>query len=196
MDATDISQEMLAVTQKNAKSNGCSELVHCKKMSAEKLDYPDNTFAGVVGSGVLHHVNLELTAKEIHRVLVPGGRGIFIEPLGHNPLLNLYRKLTPAQHTSFERPLKFSSFRNLKDQFPEFRHREFHLLTFWPLLWYALSKNERRFQRGMVRWSHADDWICRTFSALRRFYWITVLEFTKANHNPADSLVSDEREDK
>lgn len=74
-------------------------------MDAHELTFPDNTFDFVVGNGILHHLNLGLALSEIHRVLKPGGRAIFREPLGGNPLLKVFRKFTPDARTEDERPL-------------------------------------------------------------------------------------------
>lgn len=74
-------------------------------MDAHELKFPDNTFDFVVGNGILHHLNFVLALSEIQRVLKPGGRAIFQEPLGGNPLLKLFRRLTPEARTEDERPL-------------------------------------------------------------------------------------------
>jgi len=44
---------------------------------AENMPFPDNTFDAVYSFGVIHHTpNTEKAAKEIHRVLKPGGKAI------------------------------------------------------------------------------------------------------------------------
>ncbi len=85
------------------------------KADAEALEFPEGSFDVVCGSGILHHLNLQKALREVRRVLVAGGRGIFYEPLGHNPLLNLYRKLTPAEHTPDEHPLLMREVREFND---------------------------------------------------------------------------------
>jgi hypothetical protein len=39
------------------------------------------------------------------KILQPKGKAIFIEPLGHNFLINLYRRLTPNIRSADEHPL-------------------------------------------------------------------------------------------
>lgn len=73
-------------------------------MDAHALTFDANSFDYVVGNGILHHLNFELALDEIHRVLKPGGRAIFQEPLAGNPLLRLFRVLTPNARTLDERP--------------------------------------------------------------------------------------------
>tara|TARA_B100001029_G_scaffold179724_1_gene190567 strand:+ start:2009 stop:2944 length:936 start_codon:yes stop_codon:yes gene_type:complete len=68
----------------------------------ENLFFEDETFDCVVCARMLHHIKFEKVMKELNRVLKPGGKIICIEALGINPLLSLYRKLTPAQRTHWE----------------------------------------------------------------------------------------------
>lgn len=74
-------------------------------MNAERMALPDGAFDLVFGSGIIHHLDLDRSFREIARVLRPGGRAIFMEPLGHNPLINLYRRMTPDARTPDEHPL-------------------------------------------------------------------------------------------
>lgn len=74
-------------------------------MDAHDLDFPDSTFDMVVGRGILHHLDLELCLQEIKRVLKVGGRAVFHEPLAANPLLKVFRWLTPGARTVDEHPL-------------------------------------------------------------------------------------------
>jgi ubiquinone/menaquinone biosynthesis C-methylase UbiE len=73
-------------------------------MDAHQLKFPDNSFDLVVGNGILHHLDLSLAMQEVTRVLKPGGKALFQEPLGDNPLLRFYRKIAGI-HTVDERPL-------------------------------------------------------------------------------------------
>lgn len=76
----DISPKMIKLVKKNATFNSVSDRTDFKVMSAQKMNFKDEEFDYVIGIGALHHLNLELAAKEISRVLRPGGRAIFIEP--------------------------------------------------------------------------------------------------------------------
>jgi SAM-dependent methyltransferase len=77
-------------------------------MDAEHMDFPDDAFDIVCGSGVLHHLDLPVAYAEIARVLRPSGLAAFWEPLGYNPALRLWRRLTPGCRTSDEHPLRFA----------------------------------------------------------------------------------------
>lgn len=52
---------------------------------AMDLSFPENTFEGVFGSSILHHLDMRKAMEEIYRVLKPGGRTIFAEPNMLNP---------------------------------------------------------------------------------------------------------------
>ena len=48
-------------------------------MTAEDLDFPPESFDLVVGAYILHHVEIEVAAFQISRVLKPGGKAFFLE---------------------------------------------------------------------------------------------------------------------
>jgi len=72
--------------------------------NCENLELKENTFDLVFGSGILHHLNVEKAVYEICRVLKNDGEMVFLEPLGTNPLINFYRKLTPNSRSLDEHP--------------------------------------------------------------------------------------------
>lgn len=76
-----------------------------RAMDAHRLEYPDNMFDLVIGDGILHHLDLQVSTNELLRVLKPGGRMLFKEPLLDNPLLVVFRLLTPHARTPDEKPL-------------------------------------------------------------------------------------------
>lgn len=82
---------------------------------AHHLPYDDQTFDLVVGDGILHHLDLDRALAECHRVLRPGGRALFREPLLDNPLLKVFRKLTPAARTEDELPLSGADLAQIRD---------------------------------------------------------------------------------
>jgi ubiquinone/menaquinone biosynthesis C-methylase UbiE len=69
---------------------------------AENMSIPSNSIDIVICSGMLHHVVLEKTILEIDRVLKPGGKVLALEALKHNPVIALYRRLTPNARTHWE----------------------------------------------------------------------------------------------
>lgn len=102
----DISQNYIDSLLNKVKEGGYdSDNYDFRVMDAHNLDIPDGSIDLVVGRGILHHLDLEVSLKEIQRVLKKGGRAVFQEPLAANPLLKLFRLLTPQARTTDEKPL-------------------------------------------------------------------------------------------
>jgi SAM-dependent methyltransferase len=80
--------------------------VHGVVADAEQLPFADRTFDAVVGKAIVHHLNIASFIRELRRICAPGALIVFSEPLGTNPLINLFRWLTPSLRVSSEHPLK------------------------------------------------------------------------------------------
>ncbi len=91
--------------------------VHFEVMDAMKLEYPDRSFDLVYGSGIVHHLDTEVSAREVARVLRTGGTALFWEPLGYNPVINAYRAMTPSARTVDEHPLLARDFALMRRHF-------------------------------------------------------------------------------
>jgi len=74
--------------------------------SAEKLPFPDSSFDIVVSAWVLEHLKNPLkTFKEIHRVLSPGGKVIFLTPNAWNFNVWMIRMVPEKFHDFFTQKL-------------------------------------------------------------------------------------------
>ena len=170
----DISEVALAQARRRAAAESLHALTFVKA-DAEDLDLPNGSFDLVCGSGILHHLNLSRALPEVHRVLADGGRGVFYEPLGHNPLLNLYRRLTPGSHTPDEHPLLMGEIHAMQDVFETPRAEFFDLLSVFviPILRLPGAKGLLR----AAEWS--DRRIFRLLPPLRAWGAVVVLELRK-----------------
>jgi ubiquinone/menaquinone biosynthesis C-methylase UbiE len=73
---TDISPGMVEVAKRNAE--GLDLDVDGRVADAESIPYDDESFDLVIGHAVLHHIpDVELSLREVMRVLKPGGRFVF-----------------------------------------------------------------------------------------------------------------------
>ena len=73
---TDLSPGMVKVATRNGEKLGLD--VDGRVADAEGIPYHDDTFDLVVGHAVLHHIpDVELSLREVIRVLKPGGRFVF-----------------------------------------------------------------------------------------------------------------------
>jgi SAM-dependent methyltransferase len=100
----DIADAAIAVARQRAAAAGYR---NCQftAMNAEAMEFADDAFDLIYGHGILHHLDLGKCYAELYRTLKPGGSAIFMEPLGHNPVLNWYRARTPSLRTPDEHPL-------------------------------------------------------------------------------------------
>lgn len=65
----------------------------------DALPFPAESFDRVVGNGILHHMSrsdLDTTLREVARVLRPGGRALFVEPVENSPLFHWLQELVPV----------------------------------------------------------------------------------------------------
>tara|TARA_X000000368_G_C23049210_1_gene720534 strand:+ start:2493 stop:3350 length:858 start_codon:yes stop_codon:yes gene_type:complete len=69
----------------------------------ENTKLPDNSIDTIICSGMLHHLDRSYAFPELRRILKPGGKILAAEALNYNPAIKLYRMLTPAMRTDFEK---------------------------------------------------------------------------------------------
>lgn len=142
-------------------------------MNAEATTFDDSRFGLICGTGILHHLDLHKAVPEIARILQPDGEAIFLEPLGHNPLINLYRRLTPRMRTADEHPLRMSDLRLVESYFRSFTAHYFNLHTILatPLLRLPGSRSL------LFALETLDDVAFRVCRPLRKYAWIVVMQF-------------------
>ncbi len=103
--------------------------VDYKVDNCEKTSFESSSFDIVYGTGILHHLQFDKCLDEIHRLLKPSGSLVFIEPLGTNPIINLYRKLTPGARSKDEHPLVKKDFDYITKKFDKTDIKYYGLLT-------------------------------------------------------------------
>lgn len=127
--AADCSRGMISLTQKLALLNGV-EINTCLANAAE-LPYANNIFDIVYAANLLHHVDVYKTLAEIYRVLKPGGKACTWDPLRHNPLINLYRRMATGVRTPDEHPLDINIIGTVKKFFNNVVFDTTWLATLW-----------------------------------------------------------------
>ncbi len=98
----DLSEVSIVNCQQIAHESGLSDKTTFLVRDAENTGFEDNTFDIITEYGALHHLDLDSAYAEMARILRPGGKAICNETLGHNPLIHLYRRLTPRLRTEWE----------------------------------------------------------------------------------------------
>ena len=87
--AVDVSPELLEM----ARTDCSAKNVRYEIQNACALSYPDAAFDSVVGSSVLHHLEIKEAVREIHRVLKPRGTIYFTEPNMLNPQIAIQKNV-------------------------------------------------------------------------------------------------------
>lgn len=192
--AVDISEGMIGVAKKLADRHGVK--IDAKTMLAEDLKFEDNTFDFVFGNGVLHHTYRPAAYEEVHRVLKPGGRGIFIEPLSYNPIIGIYRHIAKSVRTEDEKPFNFGDLKRLKSIFAAVEHREFWLTSLWIFMrmflverlhpanhryWKHVIMNHQQYRKLYLKLRQWDDALLSRLPGLGRLAWNTVIVLAKAD---------------
>lgn len=127
----DISDVGIEHGRRRAQQEGVADRTKFFVMDAEKMGFEDDSFDVIKAYGCLHHLDLDKAFSELARVLKPGGVIICTEALGHNPLIHLYRKMTPHLRTPWEvdHLLQKKSLRKAEAWFGEVHPQFFHLAT-------------------------------------------------------------------
>jgi SAM-dependent methyltransferase len=105
--AIDVSPELLEIARAN-----CSQPnVRYEIQNAYQLSYADAAFDSVVGSSVLHHLEIEAALREIYRVLKIGGTMCFTEPNMLNPQIAIQKNVASIKRKLGDSPDETAFFR-------------------------------------------------------------------------------------
>lgn len=170
--AIDVSAEAVALTLTRAEANGVADRVDARQMGAESLQLDTGSFDLVVGFGILHHVDLDALGPSVRRMLTPGGRAIFREPLGENVVLEFVRRHVPYREKARspnENPLTYAEIRQVGSHFQSTHLREFYLLS-------MISRFVGREHSLDLLW-RIDESLLRRLPCLRRFCRYVVVEY-------------------
>jgi SAM-dependent methyltransferase len=174
--AFDLSQRYLAEASRRAKANDVE--IRFLQADGERLPFADGSFDRVWGNAILHHLDLEKTARELWRVLRPGGVAVFCEPWGENPLLRLARRHLPypgKARTVDEEPLRQCDLAPLRAVFGTVRVESYQLLS--------MLRRLRGAGKLVSQLDRADAWLLGRVPSLRRFCRYVVLTLARPAYN-------------
>ena len=98
--AIDISPELLDIARKKIQKNNLTFLLS----NACKTEFSENTFDFIIGSSVLHHLNVDSALKEFYRILKPRGKIMFTEPNMLNPQIAIQKNISYIKKMAGDSP--------------------------------------------------------------------------------------------
>ena len=138
---------------------------------AHRLPFSAGAFDRISLQGILHHLDPPTALRELSRVLAPDGRIVMIEPLGHNPAINLYRRLTPDARTADEQPLTRGDVSAIRGMFPGRVSVTHHVLCALA----AVPFRSSRLGRPLLWILRGCDRILLALPGMRWWAWIVVI---------------------
>ena len=190
--AADYSPGMVEVALQLAAANqveieGCTE-------NAIALSFPDNSFDIVYASNLLHHLpDPQAAIREMYRVLKPGGKACFWDPLKHNPVINVYRRIATSVRTEDEQPLDINIVNFVKSLFSTTTYDTFWIATLWIFLRFYLidrvDPNQERYWKKIIieqeklqptyQRLEKIDLVLKKLPLIKRFAWNIAVVATK-----------------
>jgi SAM-dependent methyltransferase len=121
----DVSLTMIESARENA---AATPRVEFRLQSAQ--DPMADRFGLIIGRAVLHHIDFrEFLRRAYDDNLLPGGRMVFIEPMGH-PLVRGFHLAVRSAHTPDERPILRRDIDWMRTQFPNVTVHGVNLVSF------------------------------------------------------------------
>jgi SAM-dependent methyltransferase len=174
--ALDLSVDLLGRAKQRLSLDGFPDRVRLLCGSAHDIPLADASVDMVVGHAILHHLDIMLASDEVFRVLRPGGRAVFLEPVRDSRLLRTVRQMIPYRQpdvSPFERPLLLAEVEAFSRPFTPGRRREF-LLPFVSAARVLGVSDE--WHHRLFEW---DRRILQRVPALRYYAGMTVFELIK-----------------
>ncbi|HEX2914045.1 MAG TPA: methyltransferase domain-containing protein [Chloroflexia bacterium] len=125
--SVDLSSQGLLKTLTRARQAKLAGQVIATRSSVEQLPFADESFDAVFAQNFLMHVSAESVGREVWRVLKPGGKAVFVEPLAHHPLVKLYRTLFSSYKGTKPRWSSRDDLKTLATPFRQVETRGFYL---------------------------------------------------------------------
>lgn len=149
-------------------------------MSAEDLEFENESFDIIYSNEVLIHLNRLKVLDSCAHILCKGGKAIFIESLKSNPFVNLYRNtFGPKIFKHIADHLSLKEIDVFKSYFIDVNHKEFYLFSFMAFFWQFGIRNLRLFKFSVRILNRVDSFIFSYFPSMRFLGWMTCIKCTK-----------------
>jgi SAM-dependent methyltransferase len=163
----DISKVSVEEAKHAAQNRKLTHNTYFIQADAENTKLPDSSVDVIICSGMLHHLDLSYALPELRRILAPEGRILAVEALDYNPIIKLYRYLTPNLRTEWEK----SHILSLKDV--RFAERFFRVENI--RFWHISSILAVKFQK-LLPFFNALDGILTKIPFVKMMSWMFTFE--------------------
>lgn len=174
----DISVKSIEEVNKNIEERKLEKRVKAMVMDVHNLKFKNGFFDAIIGTGILHHLDIRMVVEEMSRVLRKNGQIIFMEPLGLNPMVNWYRKRTPNARTEYEHPLKPRDFELIKKHF-SIDLKGFYLFTILSLGVNKFLKSKFLYKFSRYFLTQIDSFLLFILPLFKYLCWIIVIRGVK-----------------
>lgn len=193
--AIDISDGMINILKDNAIKYNVK--IKTKVCTSHNTGFNNNSFDIVYAANLLHHVDLENTLREINRILKPGGILVSWDPLAHNPIINIYRRIAKEVRTEDEHPLKIEDLKIFRKIFEEVQYKTswfFTLIIFIKFYliekvdpnkeryWKKIIYEHKRLEKMYIKLEKVDYYFLKSFPFLRRYCWNIIIKCQKKTY--------------
>jgi SAM-dependent methyltransferase len=129
--AIDVSIRSIELARERLQKAGFGDRILGVVADAAHLPFRDATLDVSFSRFTIAHIDIPAMGRELARVLRPGGRALMVEPLAGNPLVKLYRQLSPTGcRETAPRYVTLRALREMAKQFPGgWRHKEHYLFS-------------------------------------------------------------------
>ena len=172
----DISHDLLSIARRRLDRSAVPLRARFVAASAHDLPLADKSFDLVFGIAILHHLDLDLVSKEVHRVLKPGGRAIFQEPVRNSRLIELGRRIFPNRRddiSPYEHPLTSGQIADFATPFRKVSDRAFTL----PHV--RLAHHLGLFRKSVDRLYRIDAALLKRYPRLALYSAVRVIELAR-----------------
>ncbi|OGX14910.1 MAG: hypothetical protein A2166_03445 [Omnitrophica WOR_2 bacterium RBG_13_41_10] len=123
----DVSFDLIGIAKRKVKSDKVTFLLQ----DASNLGFAENSFDTIIGSSVLHHLEVDKALKEFYRVLRPGGSIFLTEPNMMNPQIVIQKNIPFIKKLSGDSPNETAFLRwSLKKKLEKIGFKDIELKNF------------------------------------------------------------------
>jgi len=133
----DVSPDLIEVARERAELDGVSDRVKFIVADGASVNITDGAFDAVLAMSVVHHMPLEDALHALERLLCPGGRIAFLEPVAYSKALQWLRDRSWVEKdiSPDERQLSADEVRYIGKRFIVEQQRHYYLLArLWRIL--------------------------------------------------------------